>query len=144
MLIRNMAVSDVDEVYAIEKETFSDPWSKASFVESMEEENNHYLLVTVDGGIVGYCGYWGIAGEGYIYNVAVKASHMRQGIGQRMLEELIKQAVDRGIDSLTLEVRQSNEAAIRLYKKLGFIEAGVRRDFYTKPVEDALIMWRKQ
>jgi ribosomal-protein-alanine N-acetyltransferase len=143
MLIRDMTVADVDEVYEIEKENFSDPWSRNSFIESIAEQNNHYLVAVIDGKVVGYCGYWGIAGEGYIYNVAVKASHMRQGIGFKMLEELTRQAAARGIDSLTLEVRQSNEAAIKLYKKLGFIEAGIRKDFYTKPLEDAIIMWRR-
>lgn len=143
MLIRDMTVADVDEVYEIEKENFSDPWSRNSFIESIAEQNNHYLVAVIDGKVVGYCGYWGIAGEGYIYNVAVKASHMRQGIGFKMLEELTRQAAARGIDSLTLEVRQSNEAAIKLYKKLGFIEAGIRKDFYAKPLEDAIIMWRR-
>lgn len=144
MLIRDMTAADVDEVYEIEKDTFSDPWSKNSFLEAITEENNHYLVAILDGAVVGYCGYWRIAGEGYIYNVAVKADYKRQGIGQRMLEELIDQAIARGIGSLTLEVRQSNEPAIMLYKKLGFVEAGIRRDFYTKPVEDAIIMWRGQ
>ena len=142
MLIRDMTVADVDEVYAIEKETFSDPWSKTSFLESIAEPSNHYLVAIVEGIVAGYCSYWGVAGEGYIYNVAVKTSHLRQGIGIRMLKELIIQAVGRGIGSLTLEVRQSNVAAINLYKKLGFTEAGVRKDFYTKPVENAIIMWR--
>ncbi|NLO10139.1 MAG: ribosomal protein S18-alanine N-acetyltransferase [Clostridiales bacterium] len=142
MLIRDMTVADVDGVYEIEKETFSDPWSKASFLESIAEPNNHYLVAIMEGSVVGYCGYWGIAGEGYIYNVAVKASHLRQGVGLRMLEELIMQAVSRGITSLTLEVRQSNEAAINLYKRLDFTEVGTRKDFYTKPLEDAIIMWR--
>ncbi|TAH66344.1 MAG: ribosomal-protein-alanine N-acetyltransferase [Anaerolineaceae bacterium] len=142
MLIRDMTADDVDQVYIIEKETFNDPWSKTSFLESISNPSNHYLVAIVDGRVVGYCGYWGVVGEGYIYNVAVKASFTRRGIGNRMLEELIVQARSRGISSLTLEVRQSNEAAINLYKKLGFIEAGVRKDFYTKPLEDAIIMWK--
>ncbi|NLL01121.1 MAG: ribosomal protein S18-alanine N-acetyltransferase [Clostridiales bacterium] len=143
MLIREMKAVDVDEVYAIEKETFSDPWSKSSFLNSISEPNNHYLVAIIEGRIVGYCGYWGIAGEGYIYNVAVKPSHRRHGIGFRMLEELITQAKARGISSLTLEVRKSNMSAIILYKKLGFTEAGIRKEFYTNPIEDAIIMWRE-
>lgn len=141
MLIRDMTADDVDAVYEIEQITFSDPWSKSSFLESMAEASNHYLVVIIEGRVVGYCGYWGVAGEGYIYNVAVKEGYKRQGIGFRMLEELIRQAISRGITSLTLEVRQSNEAAINLYKKLGFTEVGARKDFYTKPTEDAIIMW---
>ena len=106
MLIRDMTVADLDEVYAIEKETFSDPWSKTSLLESISDPNNHYIVTITDGIIVGYCGYWGIAGEGHIYNVAVKESHRGQGIGYRMLDYLINQARSRGITSLTLEVRQ--------------------------------------
>lgn len=141
MFIRDMAEADVGEVYTIENETFSDPWSKTSFRESISEPSNHYLVAIAEGRVVGYCGYWGVAGEGYIYNVAVKASFRRQGIGLSMLKELIVQAICRGISSLTLEVRRSNEEAIQLYKRLGFAEAGVRKDFYTKPSEDAIIMW---
>ena len=142
MLIRNMSADDLDEVYGIEEESFSDPWSKASFLESLSNPNNQYIVATLDGVVVGYCGYWGVAGEGYIYNVAVNSKARRQGIGFRMLEELIAQAGSRGISALTLEVRKSNTSAINLYKKLGFTEAGIRKDFYSKPVEDAIIMWR--
>ncbi|HHT87693.1 MAG TPA: ribosomal protein S18-alanine N-acetyltransferase [Clostridiales bacterium] len=141
MLIRNMTIADVDEVYIIEQETFSNPWSRASFIESLSDPNNTYLVATVDGRVVGYCGFWGVAEEGHIYNVAVKEGYKKQGIGFRMLKELIAQAAARGITSMTLEVRRSNQPAINLYKKLGFTEAGIRKDFYTKPIEDAVIMW---
>lgn len=142
MLIREMTVADLDEVYQIEQETFSVPWSKASFLESIANPDNYYLVAIIDESIVAYCGYWGVVGEGHIYNVAVKNSTRRQGVGYRMLEELINRATSRGITSLTLEVRQSNVSAMHLYKKLGFTEVGIRKDFYTKPLEDAIIMWR--
>lgn len=141
LVIRDMTESDLSEVYEIEQKTFTDPWSKEDFQDSMKEENNKYLIAEVDGKIAGYSGYWGIAGEGYIYNVAVKQEYRRQRIGLFMLRYLIEQAKARGITSLTLEVRKSNEAAIRLYERLGFESAGVRKDFYTKPKEDAVIMW---
>lgn len=143
MLVREMDRADVDQVWEIEHESFSDPWSKASFIEVISEPNNCYLVAAEDENIVGYCGYWGVVGEGYIYNVAVKSSIRRQGIGLGMLKELIIHAKCRGITSLTLEVRESNKAAIDLYKKLGFDEAGIRKDFYTKPQENAIIMWRR-
>lgn len=142
MLIRKMEEGDLEEVCAIERETFSEPWSKTSFLETISDENNCYLVAVIDGTVAGYCGYCGVAGEGYIYNVAVKADFRQQGIGYRMLNELIEHAQNKGIYSLTLEVRKSNYPAINLYKKLGFMEAGIRKDFYTKPTEDALIMWR--
>jgi ribosomal-protein-alanine N-acetyltransferase len=141
MLIREMVESDIDEVCQIERETFSDPWNYEDFLNSYQNENNQYLIAEVDGRIAGYCGYWGIAGEGDIYNVAVKKEFRRQKIGIKMLNVLISQAKSRGITALTLEVRQSNEAARKLYQQLGFVDAGIRKDFYTLPKEDAVIMW---
>ncbi|CUH93689.1 ribosomal protein S18-alanine N-acetyltransferase [Herbinix luporum] len=142
MLIRDMSKADLEEVYQIEKESFQDPWSKNSFIEAISNKNNIYLVAIVDGLIAGYCGCYGVAGEGYIYNVAVGKNYRRQGIGFRLLQDLIEAAKSRGIESLTLEVRKSNLPAIKLYKKLGFVEAGIRKDFYTKPLEDAIIMWK--
>jgi len=143
MIIREMVESDLPDICLIERETFSDPWSEEDFHNSFTAQNNGYLVAEVTGRIVGYCGYWGIVGEGYIYNVAVKKEFRRQQIGYLMLIEMIKQASDRGITAFTLEVRCSNEAAIRLYERLGFERAGLRKDFYSKPKEDAVIMWLK-
>ena len=143
MLIRKMTEGDLAEVYSIEQETFSDPWSEEDFCNSMREANNTYLVVEIEGTIAGYCGYWGICGEGYIYNVAVKKEFRRHRIGYQMLKELLNDAKSRGIASLTLEVRISNEPAILLYEALGFERAGIRKDFYTKPKESAVIMWLK-
>jgi len=142
MLIRRMEETDLEEVCAIERDSFSEPWSRASFLDSISNENNLFLVAAVDGAVAGYCGCYTVAWEGYICNVAVSKNFRRQGIGYKMLNELIMRAEDRGIFSLTLEVRVSNLPAINLYKKLGFVEAGIRKDFYTKPVEDAIIMWR--
>ena len=138
-----MTEKDLPQVCAIEQETFSDPWSEEDFRDSMNEPNNGYLVAEHDGIIAGYCGYWGIAGEGYIYNVAVKKEFRRHKIGYQLLYTLLEQSKSRGIASFTLEVRASNTAAIRLYQSLGFEDAGTRRDFYTKPKEDAVIMWLK-
>jgi ribosomal-protein-alanine N-acetyltransferase len=93
--------------------------------------------------VAGYCGFWGILDEGYIYNVAVKKEFRRRHIGYLMLKTLLDDSAGRGITSFTLEVRYSNAAAIKLYEALGFVRAGVRKDFYTKPKEDAVIMWLK-
>ncbi len=143
MLIRKMTEEDLPEICRIEQETFSDPWSEEDFLDSMKEENNVYLVVELENQIAGYCGYWGICGEGYIYNVAVKKEYRRHRIGYRMLKALLEDSKSRGITSLTLEVRISNEPAIRLYEALGFERAGVRKDFYSKPKESAVIMWLK-
>lgn len=143
MIIRKMTEADLPEVCTIEQATFSDPWSEEDFRSSLKEPGNGYLVAEAEGKIAGYCGYWGIAGEGYIYNVAVKEEYRRHRIGYQMLKTLLEESLDRGITSFTLEVRRSNEAAIRLYEALGFVSAGVRKDFYTKPKEDAVIMWLK-
>lgn len=143
MLIREMVEADLEAVSIIEKETFSDPWSKTSFFDSLSDSDNCYLVVELNGAVIGYCGYYGVAPEGYIYNVAISQNYRRQGIGYIMLEELIKQASARGITSMTLEVRVSNKAAIELYKRLGFNQEGIRKDFYKNPNEDAIIMWRE-
>ena len=144
MVICEMMETDLSKVCVIEEETFSEPWSREDFLSSMKEPNNEYLIAKMEDTLVGYCGYWGIAGEGYIYNVAVRKEYRQQNIGYQLLNALIERACMKGIASLTLEVRISNIGAIRLYEKLGFVHAGVRKDFYTKPKEDAIIMWWKR
>lgn len=141
MEIRKMMEADLVEVCKIEQETFSQPWCREDFLSALRNQSNDYLVAVSEQEIIGYCGYWGIAGEGDIYNVAVKTEKRGQKVGYYMLEELIKCAKSRGIASLTLEVRESNEAAIRLYRSLGFEQSAIRKDFYTKPKENAVIMW---
>ncbi len=141
MEIRRMTEGDLSEVIAIEQDSFSDPWREEDFRSSLLDEKNSYLVAVMEDHVVGYCGCWGIAGEGDIYNVAVKKEFRRQGIGEKLLRTLIQTSATRGITSFTLEVRASNTAAISLYQSLGFEAAGIRKDFYTKPKEDAVIMW---
>lgn len=143
MLIRKMTEQDLADVSSIERETFSQPWSEQDFRNAINDSNNIYLVAVIDQRVVGYCGYWGIAGEGNIYNVAVKKEYRCKQIGYQMLNQLMKEAYLNGITSLTLEVRCSNAAALHLYESLGFERAGIRKGFYTKPKEDAVIMWLK-
>jgi len=143
MMIRKMTEADLSDVCSIEQETFSEPWSEEDFRNSLLEEKNGYLVAEIDNKIVGYCGCWGIAGEGDIYNVAVKKEYQRQQIGRSLLTKLIEISMERGITAFTLEVRASNAPAIQLYESLGFEQAGIRKDFYSKPKEDAVIMWLK-
>ena len=141
MVVRKMTEADLAEVTKIEFDSFAEPWSEKDFQNSLKDNNNEYLVAEIDGQVIGYCGYWGIAGEGDIFNVAVRKENRGQKTGYLMLCELIKLAKSRGIASLTLEVRSSNESAIRLYHSLGFEQTAIRKDFYTKPKEDAVIMW---
>ena len=141
MEIRKMTEEDLPEVEEIEQETFSEPWSLGDFRNAINDINNTYLVAIIDEKVTSYCGYWGIVGEGDIFNVAVKKEYRGKHIGLNMLTALIQEAFGRGITSLTLEVRSSNEAALHLYETLGFERAGIRKEFYTKPKEDAVIMW---
>lgn len=143
MVIRRMEEADLAQVCSIEREIFSEPWSEDDFTQALKDANNGYLVAEVEGRIAGYCGYWGIPPEGYIYNVAVQGEYRRKQIGYRLLGRLVEMAKENGIEALTLEVRYSNTAAIRLYKRMGFEEVGIRKDFYSKPTEDAVIMWLK-
>ena len=140
--IRPMASDDLDEVMEIEKVSFSVPWTKSDFEDSINKQMALYLVAVMDERIVGYCGLWGVIDEGQINNVAVSKEYRGRKIGFKMLTELLSKGNDMGLEAFTLEVRTSNMPAIALYKKLGFEEAGIRKNYYTAPREDALIMWR--
>ena len=141
MIIRNMKEKDIPQVCIIENETFSKPWKDHDFLASINSEDNIYLVVKEDEQIVAYCGLWGVIEEGHINNVAVVKTYQNRGIAHSMLEELIKRAREKGLESFTLEVRVTNVNAIKLYEKLGFKKIGIRPSFYDKPREDGLIMW---
>lgn len=143
LVIRKMTEDDVDQVGEIEESIFPLPWSKKSFQEAVNRKNTIYLVAESEGEILGYCGLWNIIGEGEITNVAVKTGHRRRKIARGLLEQLMHMGVEEGVEAFTLEVRVSNMAAIRLYESLGFVTEGIRKNFYEKPQEDALIMWKR-
>lgn len=145
MNIRLMVEEDVDSVEQIEQQLFSKPWTKQDFINSLSDMHNIYIVVENEQQeIVGYSGIWGVLDEGQITNVAVRTEDQGAGIGYAMLSELIEIGRNEGLQQFTLEVRKSNEKAIRLYERLGFVEEGIRKDFYDKPVEDAIIMWLRE
>ncbi len=139
--IRRMTAKDVSAVARIEQTIFSEPWSADSFRKGIEAQSDIYLVAEEDGEILGYCGLWGVIDEGQITNVAVAPEYRRRGVAEKMLRELMQQAAEMRFTEFTLEVRVSNTPAIALYHKLGFHDAGIRKDFYAKPREDAIIMW---
>ena len=145
MIIREMTVEDAVAAAALEKECFSMPWSQKIYETTLANKDTLYLLAeedTPDGKVlVGMCGLQNILGEADISNVAVKQEFRRQGIAEKLLGRLLEEGRRQGIYAFTLEVRSSNEAAIKLYEKYGFVTEGIRKRFYEKPVEDALITW---
>ncbi|BCN29667.1 ribosomal protein S18-alanine N-acetyltransferase [Anaeromicropila herbilytica] len=141
MIVRKMKLEDIEKVCEIENILFSSPWKSHDFESSSVDNNNIYLVVVEHDEIIAYCGLWGVAGEGQINNVAVKKEYQNKKIGFLMISELIERGKGKNLTAFTLEVRVSNERAIRLYHRLGFKDAGIRKNFYDKPKEDALIMW---
>ena len=139
-MIRKMQKEDLDQVLVIENAIFNQPWSREGFFDAMDMPGNHYIVCVEEGRVVGYCGYYGVLDEGEITNVAVDENCRNKGYGVKMVEALLEEAKEAGIARMILEVRVSNEAAIHVYKKLGFRELGIRKGFYEMPVEDALIM----
>lgn len=140
---RRLRAEDVSTVSRLEKETFSMPWSAESFWQMLEREDNVYFVAEEDGKILGGCGLFLIAGEGNITNVAVFPEARRRGVATGLLTYLLSEGDRAGLTAYTLEVRVSNTAAIGLYEKLGFVSAGIRPNFYEKPREDAMIMWKR-
>lgn len=140
MEIRRMTEHDVEQVALLEREIFSDAWSAAAFYESLENPNAILLLTENGGEILGYCCMYTVFDEGEIVNVAVNPKYRRQGIGEQMLKLLFENFTPRQVVNFYLEVRAHNEAAKHLYEKFGFGMIGVRRNFYEKPVEDAIVM----
>lgn len=143
MRIREMQEPDLLQVTAIEKANFSVPWSLESFRESMELEHTIYLVAEEREKIIGYCGMYRVFNEGEIVNVAVAEAYRRKKVASQLLEQLFAQSSELKVDNFFLEVRESNRPAIQLYKRLGFTEAGIRKNFYEKPRENAIFMWKR-
>lgn len=140
--IRRMEEGDLDQVCAIEEETFSMPWSRKSFQDTISYYHTLFLVAELDGEIAGYCGCYQSLEEAEITNIAVRRQLRGHGIGRRLLTELMRLGKEQGAFAYTLEVRVSNQAAIHLYESLGFVSFGIRKNFYERPREDAMIMWR--
>lgn len=140
VMIFPMTAEHVPGVAALEEACFSDPWP-LSAIESELKNELSYWLVALDGNeVVGYVGSQSVLGEADIMNVAVRADHRRMGIAAALLERLREDLHKFQVHSLTLEVRASNDPAIALYERLGYVQVGRRPGYYHHPKEDALIL----
>ena len=139
--IRRMNLDDVEAVYAVETECFTDAWSKQSFIDEMQKNVvARYLVLEVNGCVVGYAGTWVVLDEGHITNIALQKAHRGQGYGKRLVEALVQYAANLGVHYMTLEVRRSNLVAKSLYEGCGFENIGVRKRYYEDNNEDAFLM----
>lgn len=137
--------ADLDDVLSIEVESFTNPWTRAMYESELTNEGvSHFLLARDSAGrAVGFCSFWRVVDEVHVNNLAVRPSHRRCGIGRALLIRMLQDARALGATRALLEVRRSNVEAKRLYESLGFSVAGVRKQYYSHPIEDAIVLWRE-
>ena len=140
MKILPMEQVHISQIAALEKQCFSDPWSENSIATELDTRLSYWLVAEVDGAVVGYIGSQSVLGESDVMNVAVAPEYRRQGIGKKLLLALMSDLQNKGNRCLSLEVRASNVPAISLYESLGFVQVGVRPNYYRNPKENALIL----
>jgi len=140
--IRPMAEADLGLVIALEEQIFSDPWPASSFRELLDNDQWGALVAELDGGIIGYACYMIVLDEAHLTNIAVIPDYRRKSVAQQLLDRILWIVNKDNCELLLLEVRPSNEAAIRFYKKHQFAELYRRPNYYRRPVEDALVMVR--
>ena len=140
MLVK-MTNEYVGRVAQFEAENFTEPWSQEAFAKLSVDENAYYVLYIEGTEVIGMCGLYLGMFEGSISNVAVKKEYRERGIAKILLKNALEYGKERGVNEFTLEVRASNVAAIALYKSAGFCNEGIRKNFYSHPTEDAMIMW---
>lgn len=141
MTVRRATIEYAKEIFAIEMECFSVPWSLDSIeTELLNEDKKLYYVIEDTNGVVGYAGAWLVYDEGQITNIAIRPSARRQGFGAKLTSALIEECFKRGMHEIFLEVRISNLSALSLYRQLGFTVKGMRKNYYSEPKEDAYIM----
>ncbi|MFQ6003310.1 MAG: ribosomal protein S18-alanine N-acetyltransferase [Candidatus Zixiibacteriota bacterium] len=140
IVIQRMSQEDVDQVARLERLCFSDPWSKDTFTEELQLQVSIPLVVKLEEEVVGYTCLWHLDDQLEVANFAVSPDYRRTKIGERIMRRILLEAKERGCKSIVLSVRESNQAAINLYTKFGFVEVGRRKKYYRSPTEDALTM----
>jgi ribosomal-protein-alanine N-acetyltransferase len=141
-ITRLTRASEVDAVLEIEQASFTNPWTRQMYLTELERPDVSYcyLARTAGAEVVGFCSLWLVLDEIHINNIAVAPAYRRTGVATTLLAHAIGEGVRLGAVRARLEVRRSNEAARLLYERFGFTMAGVRRAYYSKPVEDAIVL----
>ena len=142
-IIRNAEYEDISDILDMENSLFSMPHTREQLVSCLDRERHIFPVAVEDGGkVIGYAEMTVVIDEGYISNVAVSESFRRHGIAKNIINNLAESGANRSLSFMTLEVRESNDAAIKLYEGCNFSVAAVRKNYYTEPKENALIMTR--
>ena len=136
---------EINAVLVVEEASFSNPWSREMYLAELENKGISFCFVAKDehGRVAGFCSFWHVLDELHINNLAVLPEFRRAGVAASLLKRVLQEGAALGAQRATLEVRRSNDAARLLYERFGFSIASVRRAYYTKPVEDALVLWRE-
>ncbi len=139
------SMDEIDDVLAIEQASFTNPWTRAMHEADLARGDVSRVLMARDetGRAIAFCSFWVVLDELHLNNLAVLPDRRRAGVASQLLQAVLVEARRLGAVRATLEVRRSNEGAIRLYSRWGFLLSGVRRGYYTAPEEDALILWRE-
>lgn len=141
--VADMEIKHIDDVLKIEKMSFKTPWTRNDFMsEFVNNKCAKYRIVIVNGLVVAYGGMWILLDEAHITNIAVHPEFRGVGIGNILMQDMIKTAKSNGVVNMTLEVRTGNAVALNLYKKYGFVEVAVRKKYYADTGEDGIIMWK--
>ena len=137
--------ADIDDILRIESISFTNPWTREMYLSELEHRDVSFFYIARDavGEAIGFCSCWLVLDEIHINNLAVLPEHRRSGVASALIEHVLTEGGARGAHRATLEVRRSNEPARKLYEKFGFTVTGVRRGYYTRPDEDALVLWRE-
>ena len=143
MIIRFWSQEDIPSVQTIENTCFATPLSLDMLKKEFANPDGAYLVAEVEGNVVGYAGYWSVVDEAQVMNVAVLPDYRRCGIGQALIRALCQTAQENHLASMSLEVRESNLPAIKLYEKMGFYSIGERKNYYRDNRETAIIMEKK-
>ena len=142
---RLTSADQIGDVIAVEEASFTHPWTRGMYLTELENPGVSFCFLAVGaiGNVVGFCSYWRVLDELHINNLAVLPAYRRRGVASELLRHVLSEGVECGARRATLEMRRSNETARALYERFGFAAAGVRKGYYSKPEEDALVYWRE-
>ena len=140
MKIEKMTKEHLESVYIIETECFSHPWSKQSLENELNNDTSLFWVATENNDVIGYIGMSVVIDEGYIFNVAVSETYRKKGVGSALINEIVTYGKKNNLCFITLEVRESNMNAQSLYSKFGFIKVGERKNYYSEPKENAILL----
>lgn len=140
MIIKVMEEKHLSGVLSVEQKSFTHPWNENSFLEEIKKENSFCFVALENDNVVGFAVLEVVLDEGNLLDIAVDESYRRKGIARELFKELLKVAEEKKLSFITLEVRESSIPAISLYEAHGFEKVGVRKNYYSKPLENAVLM----